>query len=327
MNVDDGDHAEELDAFVAALQNEAVADEIAALRSIYGDTCLRPYTSETARSGHFRYVIQTALAPPHDEVRIRILVSLPSSYPDEDRPQLQLLSRYIGAFGVTTDLFSIVLRTFMSSVTGVEWTPSVVCVFDGIEFVRERCGAWYDDRLSHETAAQLQREELHPRALDDKINASQGASSLQPTTGSGHIIPLPLDVKLYEAEAIIDRKSSFVGRACRISHPNQVPAVLEHLMSDRRVARAAHPIINAWRCSVNGIMQADNDDDGETAAGGRLAHLLQIMDLDCVLVIVTRYFGGIHLGPDRFKHINSAARSALEAGGFLDEQSKVKGRR
>jgi Uncharacterized protein family UPF0029. len=37
-----------------------------------------------------------------------------------------------------------------------------------------------------------------------------------------------------------------------------------------------------------------------------------------VLVIVTRYFGGIHLGPDRFKHINQAARNALELGGFLD---------
>ena len=37
-----------------------------------------------------------------------------------------------------------------------------------------------------------------------------------------------------------------------------------------------------------------------------------------MLVIVTRYFGGIHLGPDRFKHINQAARNALELGGFLD---------
>ena len=37
-----------------------------------------------------------------------------------------------------------------------------------------------------------------------------------------------------------------------------------------------------------------------------------------MLVIVTRYWGGIHLGPDRFKHINQAARNALELGGFLD---------
>ena len=42
-------------------------------------------------------------------------------------------------------------------------------------------------------------------------------------------------------------------------------------------------------------------------------------EVNNILVVVTRYFGGIHLGPDRFKHINQAARNALEAGGFLDE--------
>ena len=79
----------------------------------------------------------------------------------------------------------------------------------------------------------------------------------------------------------------------------------------------------------------DNNDDGESAAGGRLAHLLQILvshlsrslridtlitsqDINNILVIVTRYYGGIHLGSDRFKHINQAARNALEVGGFLD---------
>lgn len=58
----------------------------------------------------------------------------------------------------------------------------------------------------------------------------------------------------------------------------------------------------------------DNDDNGETAAGNRLAHLLQI------LVSLT-YRSRCHadcLGADRFKHINQAARSALELGGFLD---------
>ena len=89
--------------------------------------------------------------------------------------------------------------------------------------------------------------------------------------------------------------------------------VLSHLMSDRRIARAAHPIINAWRCEVGDVLHQDNDDDGESAAGGRLAHLLQIMEVKDILVIVTRYFGGIHLGPDRFK----CARSALHYGTLI----------
>jgi len=86
----------------------------------------------------------------------------------------------------------------------------------------------------------------------------------------------------------------------------------------------------------------DNDDDGETAAGNRLAHLLQILvsvilsvlvptltvlqEVNNVLVVVTRYFGGIQLGADRFKYINQAARNALELGGFLNSGADKKRR-
>lgn len=48
-------------------------------------------------------------------------------------------------------------------------------------------------------------------------------------------------------------------------------------------------------------------------------------DVKNVLVIVTRYFGGIHLGSDRFKHINQAARNALDLGGFLEAMDTRKG--
>jgi len=47
------------------------------------------------------------------------------------------------------------------------------------------------------------------------------------------------------------------------------------------------------------VTYQDNDDDGETAAGGRLAHLLQVMDVWNMLVVVSRWYGGVKLGPDR----------------------------
>ena len=49
-------------------------------------------------------------------------------------------------------------------------------------------------------------------------------------------------------------------------------------------------------------------------AGSRLLHLLNMMDVNNMLVVVTRWYGGIHLGGDRWKHINNAARNAIEAG-------------
>jgi putative IMPACT (imprinted ancient) family translation regulator len=44
---------------------------------------------------------------------------------------------------------------------------------------------------------------------------------------------------------------------------------------------------------------------------------MQILEVENVVVVVTRWFGGIHLGPDRFKDINNVARNALEECGFI----------
>lgn len=66
-----------------------------------------------------------------------------------------------------------------------------------------------------------------------------------------------------------------------------------------------------------GSLRADFDDDGEDAAGGRLLHMLKLLNATNRIVIVTRWFGGVHLGPSRFKHINNAARIVLEEFKFI----------
>lgn len=44
--------------------------------------------------------------------------------------------------------------------------------------------------------------------------------------------------------------------------------------------------------------------------------LPQILDVRNVLVVVSRWYGGILLGPDRFKHINNSARNILVQEGY-----------
>ncbi|PPQ63152.1 hypothetical protein CVT24_005792 [Panaeolus cyanescens] len=326
-------HAEELKDLLASLSEdpdkEQVVSEIEVLQSIYGDHAIGLYqrpnngNNGNGKDGTVRYQVVLSLPSPHEDVSLKVLVSLPPTYPKSSPPQLQLLSRYIGAFGADSGLFGSILRTYIS-VSGVEWTEDTVCVFDGLQNVIDRCTAWYEEHLSTEKAGALVREdEKDMRQLSGPSKPLETTTSYEnlghdPGIKDQPLSALPAGVNIYVAEPITDRKSAFVGRACRISHPTEVPLILAHLMSDRRIARAAHPIINAWRCQVDQVLHQDNDDDGETAAGGRLAHLLQILDVNDVLVVVTRYFGGIHLGPDRFKHINQAARNALELGGFLD---------
>ena len=61
----------------------------------------------------------------------------------------------------------------------------------------------------------------------------------------------------------------------------------------------------------------DYDDDGETAAGSRLLKLLTTVGAENVLVVVSRWFGGVLLGPSRFTHINNAARAVLDQYGYI----------
>ncbi len=104
-----------------------------------------------------------------------------------------------------------------------------------------------------------------------------------------------------------------------MDHVNWVLAEL--LFNDKKVAKASHNMIayRFWdarrQCWVS-----DNDDDGEKGSGAKLAALLEMADVTNVIVVVSRWFGGIHLGPSRFKYFASVARDALEEAGFLKDR-------
>lgn len=131
--------------------------------------------------------------------------------------------------------------------------------------------------------------------------------------------------------AITDRRSTFQPHLAPVLTPGQVKKVLEKLYENKKIASATHNIY-AYRiyCEDKRSFLQDCEDDGETAAGGRLLHLLQILDVRNVLVVVSRWYGGILLGPDRFKHINNCARSILLQEGFIgslqDEAAKSGGK-
>ncbi len=48
-------------------------------------------------------------------------------------------------------------------------------------------------------------------------------------------------------------------------------------------------------------------------------HLLQDSNVRNVVVIVSRWFGGMLLGPARFMYITDAARGMLSQGGYLQQ--------
>lgn len=102
-------------------------------------------------------------------------------------------------------------------------------------------------------------------------------------------------------------------------------AMLNHLMEKHKIARATHRIY-AYRTFIEKdgrqLRIHDCEDDGEFGAGPKVLNLLELMEADNVMVIVTRWYGGIHLGPDRFRHILNMARKAIIESGFVNN-SKV----
>ncbi|NXU49361.1 IMPCT protein, partial [Turnix velox] len=117
---------------------------------------------------------------------------------------------------------------------------------------------------------------------------------------------------IHHGNPITDRRSTFQAHLAPVVTPRQVKTVLEKLYENKKIASATHNIY-AYRiyCEDKQTFLQDCEDDGETAAGGRLLHLMQILNVHNVLVVVSRWYGGILLGPDRFKHINNCARNIL----------------
>jgi len=121
---------------------------------------------------------------------------------------------------------------------------------------------------------------------------------------------------------ITEKKSTFIARAAHVTRPDLAAKFLQHLLlTDKKASKATHNV-TAWRMRGGEAIYQDCDDDGETAAGGRLLHLMQIMDVWDVMVVVTRWYGGVQLGPDRFRIINQVARDALVQGGWAKEDGE-----
>lgn len=118
--------------------------------------------------------------------------------------------------------------------------------------------------------------------------------------------------EIVTGEVIEDRKSVFQGHTAEVKSTEEVKMVISKLYENKKIAGATHNMY-AYRIfsPEKQSWLSDCEDDGEDAAGGRMLHLLDILDVTDRLVVVTRWYGGVKLGPDRFKLINNAARKVL----------------
>lgn len=283
--------------------NDAIQDELTSINSIFDQGTLSPI-DETERLFSLRL-------PSSPSITLRI--EFPADYPDA--PPSVLGTESVGPDvpkGMGLRAVDVV-RQVLAEV----YRPGEACIYDLLEEVRE---------------ALEKAEEQGDIQLHDHIGGPASEDEGSKQSAYEAIIDIGPEPPWIVAPALTEKKSVFLARVAPVSSPAQARQYVAHLLAtDKKAARATHNM-TAWRIKgPNNTSYQDCDDDGETAAGSRMLHLMQLMDVWNVMVVVTRWYGGILLGPDRFRIINTAAREALVLGGFAkdskDSDFKKKGKR
>ena len=105
--------------------------------------------------------------------------------------------------------------------------------------------------------------------------------------------------------------SNFQGHITDIHDRNYVAFCLQALFMDPRVACATHNIYAYRIASSDGLIE-HHEDDGEWSAGRRILRIMKEQSITNKLVVVTRWYGGTHIGPSRFQCIEELTREVCE---------------
>lgn len=283
--------------------NDAINDEITSINSIFDEGTLSPVSQDAS--------LCSLRLPSLSSITLRI--EFPADYPDA--PPSILGTQSVGQ-DVQKGMGSRVVDVVRDVLAQV-YRPGEACIYDLLEEVRE---------------ALEKAEEQGALHLHDQTDEQADAHEVEASNPPDLVLDLGPEPPWIIAPAITEKKSIFLARVAPVTSPAQAKQYVAHLLAtDKKAARATHNM-TAWRIrGPNETSYQDCDDDGETAAGGRMLHLMQLMDVWDVMVVVTRWYGGILLGPDRFRIINTAAREALVLGGFAKEgkdgETKKKGKK
>ena len=106
-----------------------------------------------------------------------------------------------------------------------------------------------------------------------------------------------------------DRGSRYAAAAGGVASRVEIDAFLAALRRRRKFDKATH---HSWAAVLSDGGPLKND-DGEAGAGAVILKMLEREGVANRIVVVTRWYGGVHLGGDRFAHVVTCTRAALAA--------------
>ena len=102
------------------------------------------------------------------------------------------------------------------------------------------------------------------------------------------------------------KHSRFLAQAAPVATPDDALAFLREIA----VPDATH---NCWAYRIGGEYRSSDDGEPAGTAGRPILAAIDGQGFDREMVVVTRWYGGVHLGGDRFAHIVTCTRAALAA--------------
>ncbi|MEP3116154.1 YigZ family protein [Nisaea sp.] len=106
---------------------------------------------------------------------------------------------------------------------------------------------------------------------------------------------------------ISDRGSKYAVSGGPCASEEEAKAFIKTLCARKKFAKATH---NTWALLTANT--ASKNDDGEAGAGMVILRMLEREGVRDHIIVVTRWFGGKHLGGDRFRHVQNAVRIYLD---------------
>lgn len=123
-------------------------------------------------------------------------------------------------------------------------------------------------------------------------------------------VDLETDIAIKHTEHSNVDGSTFMGHCAQITAKEDIASVMAKLLQDRSIATATHNIY-AYRYKDGNAIKEGLKDDGEHGAGHHILKALRDQNVENCIIIVSRWYGGQHLGPQRFTCISDCAKNAI----------------
>ncbi|KIY66926.1 ribosomal protein S5 domain 2-like protein [Cylindrobasidium torrendii FP15055 ss-10] len=114
--------------------------------------------------------------------------------------------------------------------------------------------------------------------------------------------------EIYPSTKITAKRSRFMAHATFLPQSALLPGFIDHMTAQHELKRATH-CMYAYRAAA----ETGQNDGGESGAGNFLAYIVEQSKLPNVAIVVSRWYGGVPLGGERWRRIGEVAWEAVNA--------------